>query len=148
MKVPRRRHDNDIQNRKHHDDLIMVSDRHVDVLGGQSPEEIGISQIRSGLHVHVDRGAACPFNPGRRDERFAFPFAVPQIEIADLRHVARQQSQTVAASRDALRIAPPIPIFDPQRTEQPGFGIIRSAHPGQLGKNGGEKVRIAAVVVE
>ena len=126
----------------------MISDRHVDIPVRERPEVVGISERRLELQVHVDRGVARSFEKGRWHQRLVFPLAVPQIEVTDLGHVARQQSEAVAASRDALRVFPPVPGGDPERTEQPGLGVILSTHSRQLGEDRRQKLGIAAVVVE
>src|SRR5882724_8066078 len=45
-KVSGRRHRDGVQFRKNHDELAMISNRHIDVLVGQSPEKIGIPHVR------------------------------------------------------------------------------------------------------
>ncbi len=141
-------HRHDVELGHHDDELAVVADGHVGVAARHHPELAAVAQVLCPGLAHVDVGLAHALDPRRRQDLLSFPHAAAQVEIADLRHVARMHVEAGAAARDALRVGPPQHVLDAERPEQHLARIVERALAGDLGQDGRQQMAVAAVVVE
>ena len=87
-----------------------------------------------------------PLHPVLRNQLFAVPFALLQIELAKLGDVFRAQLQPVAAERIAFRAAGPIGIFNPKWLKQTRLQKLEQRLPRCLRNNRGQGVAAQRVV--
>jgi len=80
------------------------------------------------------------FEPALRDHLHAVPQPAIRNQVADTRHIAREQLQVAPASLDALRIRRPHELFDSERPEEVFCGERSGARIRCLGEHRGEQV--------
>src|SRR6266404_1327963 len=67
-------------------------------------------------------------------------------KLTKLRHIARVELKVAPTVGIAVRIGRPVNVLNPNRLEQLPAGELQGIRGGDLGKNGGEHMRVAAAI--
>ena len=97
---------------------------------------------------HGDNGLNGLMGERRRDNFLTVPISQMQVQQAEDQHVFGRQLQTEAAGRNALRIAPPLVLFNPQRTKKKPFVKPRNGAFNRLSQHRGKQLGYARIVDE
>src|SRR5215469_10209520 len=96
--------------------------------------------------IDRDHGSDHAFHPLGRHHFLAIPHATREGDLADLQHVARQQSQTRRGTRLAVTTDGPFAGAKAHRLEQHAAGIVVQLLAGALGNQPAENRRSTAAI--
>ena len=115
--------------------------------GSRSPAA-SRSRSWSGIPGRWDLLARRLLDPFLRDQLLAVPFALLQVELAELGEVFGAEVEAAAAERVALGAAVPAGVLDAQRLEQSRLEVFQHGLAGHLRDDGREHVAAERVVLE